>query len=467
MTDSNWRRFLGVNRVCHHALKSRRSEAALQEMLKEAPENKETHNPRPRERMTRLTSWQGVSQPDRGTTSLNGADSILDEADKEFINASQQVWRNPSVDQVTEALRAALMTRPNEPLSVEYRPHVLLLCEFYGTRHSKIAKLESQLSEAQDALKKETERHKQIEERWIRQDARYKAEVKRLEMFIHQTSNKGMEAVVLARAGSLIRTKPGSTSRGPTTVKPNFTEGIVTSDISRTRTTDTSNEIRLSKAFRKLEETKSPSGGTRRSEAQVINQSKTRRKHCRIGQHFGDGSISLNGPATHGTVNEPPYEGSPGQKRHSTEKTPARQEVGVINQPIRAETTGMHKHEHGGQDSVLEETPDQSTHRGYTHHRRQFSFVPGDDTTVSGTTDWSTNGSNPSREFEVEINGVDTDGEVIASGRGQQFRTRRTPKALLTVTSRSRVNQDSLTYNRDLLRAKYPKAKSSLVWANS
>lgn len=230
MTDSNWRRFLGVNRVCHHGLKSSRSEAALQEMLKEAPENKQTHTHREKQRMTRLSSWQGTPQTDRGTTSLKGADSALDEADKEFINASQQVWRNPSVDQVTETLRAAMMTRPNEPLSVEYRPHVLLLCEFYGTRHNKIAKLESQLSEAQDALKRETERHKQVEEHWIRQDARYKAEVKRLEMFIHQTSNKGMEAVVLARAGSLIRTRPESTSKGPTTAKPNLTESIVTSD---------------------------------------------------------------------------------------------------------------------------------------------------------------------------------------------------------------------------------------------
>ncbi|KAH7198650.1 uncharacterized protein B0J16DRAFT_379094 [Fusarium flagelliforme] len=440
MTDSNWRRFLGVNRVCHHGLKSRRSEAALQEMLKEDSGSKETHT-RERARMTRLPSWQGTSQPDRGTTSLTGADSVLDEADKEFINASQQVWRNPSIDQVTEALRAAMMMRPNEPLPAEYRPHVLLLCEFYGTRHNKIAKLESQLSEAQDALKKETERHEHIEERWIRQDARYKAEVKRLEMFIHQTSNKGMEAVVLARAGSLIRTRPGSTSKGPTTVKPNLTASIVTSDMPRTRTTDTSNEIRLSNAFRKLEGTKSPSGGTRRSEAQVISQSKTRRKHRRIGQHSRDDSISLNGPATHGTVNEPPNEGSPEQKCHSTEKTPARQEVGVVSQPIHTEITGLHEHEHVGRDRVLEKTPDQSNHRGHTRHRRQFSFVPGDDTTVSGTTDWSANGSTPSREFEVEINGVDTNSEVIASRHGQQqFRTRRVPKALLTVTSRSRVN---------------------------
>jgi hypothetical protein len=111
----------------------------------------------------------------------------------------------------------------NVPLPAEYRPHVLLLCEFYGTRHNKIAKLESQLAEAKDELDKETKRHKSIEEHWMVQDARYKAEVKRLEMFIHQTSDKGMEAVVLARAGSLIRNKPRVTAQGRTSVETNFT----------------------------------------------------------------------------------------------------------------------------------------------------------------------------------------------------------------------------------------------------
>lgn len=152
--------------------------------------------------------------------------------------------------------------------------------------------------------------------------------------------------------------------------------------MSRTRTTDTSNEIRLSNAFRKLEKTKGPSGGTRLSEAQVISQSKTRRKHHRTEQHSRDDFISLNGPTTHGTINEPPHEGSPKQKCHSTEKAPARQEVGVVRQPIHAEITGLHEHEHVERDRVLEKTPDQSNNGGHTHHRRQFSFVPGDDTTV-------------------------------------------------------------------------------------
>jgi len=152
--------------------------------------------------------------------------------------------------------------------------------------------------------------------------------------------------------------------------------------VSRTRTTDTSNEIRLSDAFRKLEKTKGPSGGTRLSEAQVISQSKTRRKHHRTEQHSRDDSISLNGPTTHGTVNEPPHEGSPEQKCHSTEKAPAGQEVGVVRQPIHTEITGLHEHEYVERDRALEKTPDQSNNGGHTHHRRQFSFVPGDDTTV-------------------------------------------------------------------------------------
>jgi mannose-6-phosphate isomerase-like protein (cupin superfamily) len=150
----------------------------------------------------------------------------MNEEDKLFINAAQQVWHSPSVEQIADSLRVALMTTAaNEPLSAEYRPHVLLLCEAYGTRHSRIAKLEHQ-------LKQETDRHASVEEHWMVEEARYKAEVKRLEMFIHRTSGTGMEAVALARAGSLIRgNRPGPTTGDRiTTERSTVSEGTGTLD---------------------------------------------------------------------------------------------------------------------------------------------------------------------------------------------------------------------------------------------
>jgi hypothetical protein len=214
MADAGWLRFLGANRARPHELMSRRSEAALQDLLKDNSRCTEKHTSPEKRIMTQPTSGQDTTQPSRGTASASDADSAMDEEDKLFINAAQQVWHSPSVEQIADSLRVALMTTvANEPLSVEYRPHVLLLCEAYGTRHSKIAKLEHQ-------LKQETDRHTSVEEHWMVQEARYKAEVKRLEMFIHRTSGTGMEAVALARAGSLIRgNRPGPTTGDRTTTE--------------------------------------------------------------------------------------------------------------------------------------------------------------------------------------------------------------------------------------------------------
>jgi hypothetical protein len=195
MADQSWLRFLGGNRTRQHDLKYRRSEAALQDLYKDPPKSKEMHAHRLKKSMTRLPSWQGVSQANQATTAA---------AEAEY-----------SLDEVAETLQVAVMTNPaSEALSAEYRSHILLLCEAYGTRHRKIAKLEKELAEAKMALKDEASRHKSIEEHWMVQDARYKAEVKRLEMFIHRMSDQGMEAVALARAGRLLRGRAGAATGG-------------------------------------------------------------------------------------------------------------------------------------------------------------------------------------------------------------------------------------------------------------
>ncbi|CAG1969006.1 unnamed protein product [Fusarium graminearum] len=408
MSDAGWLRFFGANRARQHGLRYRASEAALHDILKDAPGNQETQTQHKREIMPRLPSWQGVSWADRGTAPLTGVDAALDQADKLFINASQEVWHSPSVDQLAESLRAALMTTEgNQPLSAEYRPHVLLLCEFYGTRHHKIAQLESQLAEVKDQLEKERERYRSIEEHWMVQDARYKAEVKRLEMFIHEASGKGMEAVVLARAGSLIRNRPGDTAkeRTSTEASPNndsIATGVTPQKVnteaapnsalptrqntvlSRTRTFDTSNEVRLSNAFRKLEKTKNASsGGARRTEAQhTIGHGKAHLEHHRESQRSQSDSVPHIGQTPYDAVDEPPHEGSPERKRNSTEKAAVLQEAGAVGQPLCTATESAHEHEKVKQDRVSESKPSQSTpRRGCTPHRRQFSFVPGDDTT--------------------------------------------------------------------------------------
>ncbi|XEU99435.1 hypothetical protein FSHL1_004722 [Fusarium sambucinum] len=411
MADEGRLHLFGNNRARQHDLRYRASEAALHDILKDTPETQEGHTQHKRKTMSRLPSWEGASRIDRGVDLLTGTDALLDQADKLFISASQAVWHSPSVDQLAESLRAALMTtETNKPLSAEYRPHVLLLCEFYGTRHLKIAELESQLAEAKDELEKERERHKSIEEHWMVQDARYKAEVKRLEIFIHDTSDKGMEAVVLARVGSLIRNRPGGTAKGRTSTEANpdntchdtmasgatsqkvNTEAAFNSTfparqntvLSCTRTMDSSKEVRLSQGFRKMEKKMkaTTSGGARRTEAQHVDHGKTHLKHYPEGQHSPTDPVPHIGPTPYDAVDKPPHEGSPERKHNSAENAVLLQEAGVVGQPICAAKTSAHEHEHEEEDRVSESKPSQSIGQGNTRHRRQFSFVPGDDITV-------------------------------------------------------------------------------------
>ncbi|KAM0246957.1 hypothetical protein ACHAP5_004406 [Fusarium lateritium] len=405
MADTGWLRFLGGSRARPHELMSRRSEAALQDLLKDNPRSTEKHSSPEKRIMSQPTSGHDTTQPSRGTTSASNADSAMDEEDKLFINAAQQVWHSPSVEQIADSLRVALMTTAaNEPLSTEYRPHVLLLCEAYGTRHSKIAKLEHQ-------LKQEADRHTSVEEHWMVQEARYKAEVKRLEMFIHRTSGTGMEAVALARAGSLIRgNRPGPTMGDRTTTeKSTVKEGTSTlggsskttlqpekpalaldealptrqgTVLSRTRTIDTSNEIRLSKGFRNMDNSKKKAiNGTRRHKARDVDEETL---HKQEGEERCSRSTSVPpiGPSACAIVDTATHEDSVDEKHDSAGKPAAEDlhevEVGDVSQdqPNLASTTHMHEHKH-------DQEPDRTSDQSYTrHHRRQFSFVPGDDKTA-------------------------------------------------------------------------------------
>ncbi|KAK2678168.1 hypothetical protein RAB80_006908 [Fusarium oxysporum f. sp. vasinfectum] len=404
MADQNWLRFLGGNRARQHDLKYRRSEAALQDLYKDPPKSKEMHTHRLKKSTTRLPSWQGVSQANQATTAAAEAEYSLDEVDKLFINAGQQIWHNPSIDQVAETLQVAVMTNPaSEALSAEYRSHILLLCEAYGTRHRKIAKLEKELAEAKMALKDEASRHNSIEEHWMVHDARYKAEVKRLEMFIHRMSDQGMEAVALARAGSLLRGRAGAATGGQRAINSDMvdedtsngaTEATVKNErnphltnttgyISRTRTMDTSNEIRLSRGFRvqdHLKKKKKAATGARLLETHADDDRKTRPEQGREELQSRSASMLSIGPGGRGTADMPPHKGSARRERDSTEESTVMEEVGIIDRTNS--TSPSLTQSQSSQDTVTELRCDRRSHQNNPRHHRQFSFVAGDDITA-------------------------------------------------------------------------------------
>jgi hypothetical protein len=194
--------------------------------------------------------------------------------------------------------------------------------------------------------------------------------------------------------------------------------------VSRTRTTDTSNEVRLSNVFRKLEKTKNTTNGARRTEAQDVGHGKARLELRRASHHSQSDSMPHIGPSTRDTVGEPPHEGSPERKRESTEKTAALQEVGVVSQPIYTATASTHEHEKAKQDKVSENKSSQSTGQGYNQHRRQFSFVPGDDTTAVKLGDAKAPGGPPVSQNENSQ--VPSTGQQTVRLRQERQRSRST-----------------------------------------
>ncbi|KAF4985999.1 hypothetical protein FDECE_16174 [Fusarium decemcellulare] len=405
MADSSWLRFLGGNRSRTHGLTSPRSEPALQDLLKISKKGASVQTHHDRKSMTQLAGGQGSTCVDQDTPSDSApspafASSEIEEADRIFINAGQQVWHSPSIHQVAEALQVGVMTNPaNEPLSAQYRPYILYLLEGYGAIHQKVAKLEAELAEAKGELLKETEQHKSTEEHYMVLEARYKAEIKRLELVIHEISGKGMEAVALARAGSLIRRRPKglteeramsggdaandySRRSSPESVRDQYKvksshdrlrsqQGTI---LSRTRTMDTTNEVRMSRRFRRLDDVVSDvdDDGACRADEQEAEPGKTLSEQDRTEQHSERNTYFSSGSSSYGVGNDPPLEGNAEKKRNSTESRIS-DDTGVDGSSftvachtLESNTAAGRKPEHGGRQA-----------RG--HHRRQFSFVPGDD----------------------------------------------------------------------------------------
>ncbi|KAH6975543.1 hypothetical protein BKA56DRAFT_675555 [Ilyonectria sp. MPI-CAGE-AT-0026] len=207
MADSGWLRFLGGTRArTSRTLASPRSEPALRLLHQNSQVADDSHGQQ-RKAISRLSSWHGLMV----ATSVTAKGD--DESSNHVTGEKEMVWHNPSVDQMTEALRVAMMTKSVvERLPIEYCSHIMHLIEGYSIIKEKTKAVERELVETKALRQEEHDEYRSKQEDWMIREARYKAEVKRLELFIHQTSDTGLEAVALARSGSLLRAERNSSA---------------------------------------------------------------------------------------------------------------------------------------------------------------------------------------------------------------------------------------------------------------
>ncbi|KAF7558580.1 hypothetical protein G7046_g5582 [Stylonectria norvegica] len=256
MAESSWLRLLsGPRSRTPGQLSSPRSEPALRQHHHSGQGCEEQHGHANRT-ISRLSSWHGLSKLASGTAPADTTPADTEPESEMAISKHDHVWHNPSLDQMAAALRVTMMTHPLlEPLPVQYHSYILHVIEGYAGVRSKLSKTEKQLVDGEKLRQKETEAFKAMHEDCMIREARYKAEIKRLELIIHKTSAKGLEAVALARRGSLIR----GTARGSATTVGKgsnaATEHMPDRNMALPRILDLNNDVRLSRRLRRGPET--------------------------------------------------------------------------------------------------------------------------------------------------------------------------------------------------------------------
>ncbi|KAK1240633.1 hypothetical protein MKX07_004661 [Trichoderma sp. CBMAI-0711] len=132
--------------------------------------------------------------------------SASDPANDILVREADRLQNTPSVDEMADILRTTIMVAPTPPtLGPQYTSHVLHLIEGYGKLRTQLAGKQRDVARLEAAREEDKERSKAQVAEWTAQEARYRAEIKRLELIIQKVSGRGVEAVALARSGSLIR----------------------------------------------------------------------------------------------------------------------------------------------------------------------------------------------------------------------------------------------------------------------
>ncbi|PTB72568.1 hypothetical protein M440DRAFT_1307552, partial [Trichoderma longibrachiatum ATCC 18648] len=147
--------------------------------------------------------------------------SASDPANDILVREADRLQNTPSVDEMADILRTTIMVAPTPPtLGPQYTSHVLHVIEGYSKLRTQLARAERDVARLEDARREDRERSKTQVAEWAAQEARYRAEIKRLELIIQKVSGRGVEAVALARSGSLVR-RGAAAERGHLAVDEN------------------------------------------------------------------------------------------------------------------------------------------------------------------------------------------------------------------------------------------------------
>ncbi|KAI0415413.1 hypothetical protein F5X98DRAFT_376846 [Xylaria grammica] len=149
----------------------------------------------------------GPRRPTSSRMSSHGTEpsSTDDGAAHLLVRREDQVWYNPSLDQMVEALQVLLMAHGVlHPIPIQYNSYVLHLVEGFASAQESIRRAEAAYQEVKQSLEHNLEQFRLVADDWLERESQYRAEVKRLEVLLSKTSQSGLEAVTLARTNSIV-----------------------------------------------------------------------------------------------------------------------------------------------------------------------------------------------------------------------------------------------------------------------
>ena len=129
-----------------------------------------------------------------------------------LVRERDKVWHNPNLDQMVEALQVGIMERGAiTPIPIDHNAYVIALIEAFAKDQKRIKDIEAEFLASRESHERDEADFKKVADEWIKCEAQYKAEVKRLEVLLSRASIQGLEAVTLARANSVLnRDGPGA-----------------------------------------------------------------------------------------------------------------------------------------------------------------------------------------------------------------------------------------------------------------
>jgi hypothetical protein len=115
------------------------------------------------------------------------------------------IWYQPTLDQIADTLFVALMNKPfHEPLPLEYDTWVRQLVQGCAELSRDLRETRQLLAEEKETLKQSVDEFTEMSVHWEERETAYKAEIRRLEVLLAKAAPSGVEAVLVARSGSIV-----------------------------------------------------------------------------------------------------------------------------------------------------------------------------------------------------------------------------------------------------------------------